>query len=59
MRLIMASDLKSRDRRWVTYSNTGTYVSIQPQSEIKNTAAHCGNFVKNKITNEIKIRIKS
>jgi len=29
MRLIMASDLKSRDRRWITYSNSGTYVSIQ------------------------------
>ena len=30
MRLIMASDLKTKGRRWVTYSNSGTYVSVQP-----------------------------
>jgi len=30
MRLIMASDLKSRGRKWVTLSNTGNYVTDQP-----------------------------
>ena len=30
MRLIMASDLKTKGRKWVTLSNSGNYIQDQP-----------------------------